>query len=75
MREIRKMLSALLSTKIRPWTIIDIMIICLGLTFILKRFSEQQIRLQHSPCSVNPLSSGFHILDSRNGCRTLSSFV
>ena len=45
MREIGKMLSALLSTKIRPWTIIDIKIICLGLTFIHKGFSEQQIRL------------------------------
>ena len=75
MRIIGKMLSALLSTKIRPRTMTDIMIICSGLTFIHKGFSEQQIRLQHSPCSVNPLSSGFHILGSRNDRRILSSFV
>ena len=47
MRKIGKMLSALLSTKIRPRTMTDIMIICSGLTFIHKGFSEQQIRLQH----------------------------
>ena len=45
MRERGNMLSGLLSTKIRPWTIIDIKIICLGLTFIHKGFSEQQIGL------------------------------
>ena len=37
-----------LAPKIRPWTMIDTKIICLGLTFIHKRFSEQQIRLQYN---------------------------
>ncbi len=69
MRERGNMLSGLLGTKIRPWTIIDIKIICLGLTFIHKRFSEQQIRLQYSPCSLNHLSSGFHTWGSRSGRR------
>ncbi len=38
MRERGKMLSALLSTNIRPWTMIDIKIICSGLIFIHKGF-------------------------------------
>ena len=58
MRERGKMLSALLSTKIRPRTMIDIKIICSGLTFIHKRFSEQQIRLQQYKNNVITADQG-----------------
>ena len=65
----------ILSTKIRPWTIIDIMIFCLRLTFIRKGFSKRQIRYQHSPCLVNPSAFDFRILDNRNDHHKLFSFV